>query len=86
MRLTKIYYSILQIRDSAFKPLVDYINERFGSVLRETSEAVKGVVEAIFNEETDPADVFAIERCEQAQIIQYPRGSPELLRLISEKS
>lgn len=86
MRLTKINYSIQRIPDYIFKLFVEYLDKRLGTVLRKTSRVVEDVVDAIFNEETDPADKFAIERCEQAQIIQYPRGSPELLQLISEQS
>lgn len=86
MRLTEINYSIQRIPDYIFKLFVEYLDKRLGIVLRKTSKAVEDVVDAIFNEETDPADGFAIERCEQAQIIQYPRSSPELLQVISEES
>lgn len=82
----RINHSILRIPDYIFKHFVDCLDERLGAVLRKTSKVVKDVVDAIFNEETEPADSFAIERCEQARIIQYPRGSPELLQLISEQS
>ncbi|OBT71262.1 hypothetical protein VF21_09928 [Pseudogymnoascus sp. 05NY08] len=71
--------AILRIPNYIFKHFVDCLDERLGTVLRETSKVVEDVVGAIFNEETEPVDGFAIERCEQAQIIQYPRGSPELL-------
>lgn len=47
------------------------------------SNAVSGVVEAIFNEEEDHPGVFTLERCEQTEIIRYPRGHPELIKLLS---
>jgi hypothetical protein len=47
------------------------------------SGAVGNIVQAIFNEEADHFVEFAIESHEQAQIVQYPRGSHELICLLS---
>jgi hypothetical protein len=45
------------------------------------SGAVGNIVQAIFNE-ADCFEEFAIETHEQAQIVQYPRGSHELISLL----
>jgi len=75
--------AILQIPLKKFEPFVDYLDSMFGNILCKTSKALSDIVEAIFNKEIDHPDEFANERCEQAQIIQYLRGSPKLLQLIS---
>lgn len=77
-------YSIIRIPMDIFKQFLDYLKESLGNVLHDMSKALDGVVEAIFNEEVDHLDSFAIERCKTAQIVQYQRSSPELLQLISE--
>lgn len=50
------------------------------------SKAVDNIVRAIFNEEVDSSEVFTIESCVQAQIIQYPRGSETLINLLSNSA
>ena len=86
-----MYYSILIcnrrriqcIPDNQFKLFITHLDRVHGNYLRAMSRAVASVVSAVFNEEEDHLESFAIEHYEQTQLIQYPRGSPELLRLVS---
>ncbi|KFY17555.1 hypothetical protein V492_00583 [Pseudogymnoascus sp. VKM F-4246] len=73
--------AILRIPDYIFKHFVDCLDERLGTVLRETSKAVEDVVGAIFNEETEPTDGFAIERFAVAVLssVTFADREPELL-------
>ena len=79
-------HRILRLPDGQFKIFTQYLDQQYGDVLRMTSEAVGNIVRAIFNEEVDSSEVFGIESCLQAQIIQYPRGCQALINLLSTNS
>lgn len=66
-----------------FKDFVLRLDQLQGDVLRATSKAVSEVVKAIFRGELDRPTSFGIERLGQTQMVEYPRGSPKLLGLIS---
>lgn len=66
-----------------FKDFVLHLNQMQGDVLRPISEAVSEVVSAIFRGQFDPSKSFRIEELDPTEIIRYPRGSKELVRLIS---
>jgi hypothetical protein len=77
------YSRFLSIPNSTFKGFVLRLDQLQGDVLRATSKAVSKVVKAIFQGELDRPTSFGIERPGQTQIVEYPRGSQKLLRLIS---
>ncbi|KFY37957.1 hypothetical protein V495_06828 [Pseudogymnoascus sp. VKM F-4514 (FW-929)] len=74
---------ILSIRDDMFTSLIQCLDQLKGKVLRDTSRAVCPVVTAVFEKKWGHSDIFAIERLEQSEILQYPSGSQKLLELIS---
>ncbi|KFY03036.1 hypothetical protein V490_00330 [Pseudogymnoascus sp. VKM F-3557] len=73
---------ILSIRDDIFTSFIQCLDQLKGKVLRDTSRAVCPVVTAVFEKKWSRSDIFAIERLEQSEILQYPSGSQKLLELI----
>lgn len=71
----------MRIPDNQFKRFLVHLDELFGDYLREISIAVAEVVEFVFNG-GDHFREFSIERCEQTQIVQHPRGSLNLLQMM----
>ncbi|KAH6667242.1 hypothetical protein B0J14DRAFT_185596 [Halenospora varia] len=74
---------ILSLPDCVFKEFIVRLDQLQGKILRETSSAVCEIVEGIFQGTLDPSKSFRLEQLGQAQITEHPKGSPELLNLIS---
>lgn len=69
-------------RDVVFHEFVRLLEKYQGDYLRQLSDAVAGIVHSIFSGPLPPSKTFTIEVVEQAQILEQPKGSSQLLRLI----
>jgi len=74
---------ILLLPDAAFKKLVSILDQFQGHLLRNFGNAIHDVVDGIFRGTLDHSNSFAIENLKRTQIIQQPKGSPQLLSLLS---
>ncbi|PQE33781.1 Ribonuclease III protein [Rutstroemia sp. NJR-2017a WRK4] len=72
----------LSILDKYLRNFVQHLDVSLGSLLRQMSTLVDDIVVKILERTIDHSKRFAIEDLEPDQIIEHPRGSPELLRLI----
>jgi hypothetical protein len=59
------------------------LNEAQGDTIRKISSAVEDVVSSIFDGTLPTLSKFPIENVEQSQILSLPKGSDELLDLLS---
>lgn len=66
-----------------FTSVVQCLERLKGKALRDTSHAICPIVTAVFEKRLSHSQIFAIERLEESQILQYPSGSQKLLELIS---
>ncbi len=54
-----------------------------GHILQRFSAAVSPLVEALVASPLQEPELFALQRVQVSDILRYPKGSPELLNLIS---
>jgi hypothetical protein len=80
-KLTRI--RILLPTDKTFQDCIELLNKTQGDTIRKFSLAVEGVVLSIFEGTLSGLSAFPIENVERAQILSQPKGSDELLKLLS---
>jgi hypothetical protein len=74
--------SLMSFNNKVFDAFVDDLDRLQGDHLREMCAGASEIVKALFREEL-PSQVYAIEMVEPSLILQYPRQSPEIHRLLS---
>jgi len=74
---------ILTPTDDVFVEFVSLLEQSQGLVLRQFSDAVLNVVDSIIRGTVLHSGTFPIENVEQRQILELPKGSSQLLRLLS---
>jgi hypothetical protein len=62
---------------------VALVNKAQGDMIRKFSLAVEDIVLSIFNGTLPSLSKFPIENVERGQILSQPKGSDELLKLLS---
>ena len=55
-------------------------------VLRKISNAATQIVEGVFSRTIDSSQAFVLENVEQEQIVEYSKGSPQFMKLLSRVS
>jgi hypothetical protein len=75
--------SILLPSDKTFQHCVELLDNEQGDTIRKFSSAIEGVVSSIFNGTLSGLSKFPIENVERVQILSQPKGSDELLKLLS---
>jgi hypothetical protein len=78
-----ILFRILSLSDSVFKSFVLHLKQAQGDYLCAASSAVANIVTALFQDTLDSLTTFPLEQVEPAKILKFPKGSQELLYLIS---
>jgi hypothetical protein len=67
-----------------FKWFVLRLDQLQGSLLREVSAAVSGIVKGIFEGTLDSSKRFGIELLDQEEVTKHPKGSPVILQSLSK--
>ncbi|KAH8693393.1 hypothetical protein GQ44DRAFT_551081, partial [Phaeosphaeriaceae sp. PMI808] len=74
---------LLRLPDPVFERLVKLLDRYQGDVLRQFTEVVGKILETIFSSALSNTEPFVIESVDKEKILCLPKGSTQLLELIS---
>lgn len=78
-----MHTSLFTTTNKVFKNLIVLTNECQGEVLRTLARAAQPLIEGILHQETGALTQVGIGNAPREHIMQYPKGAPELVRLLS---
>lgn len=70
------------LSEDTFRDFVRLLDQSQGYILHPFSKAASDIVDSIFRGTLDPSRTFIIEYVERTRILEQPKGSPELLKLL----
>ena len=59
------------------------LDQHDGHVLRKISNAATQVVEGVFKKGINSSEAFVLENVEREQIMEFSKGSPQFVKLLS---
>ncbi|KAH8728850.1 hypothetical protein GQ44DRAFT_608035, partial [Phaeosphaeriaceae sp. PMI808] len=74
---------LLRLPDLVFEHLVELLDHNQGDMLRQFVEVVGKIVATTYSSTLSSTEPFAIESIDKERILNFPKDSKQLLRLIS---
>lgn len=77
---------IIELHDATFVTFVEYLNKTQGDSLRRFSAAAYKIIDLLLSGQMKEHEPLPIEKVESNEILEYEKGSQELLRIISAET
>ena len=76
----------MTLPEDKLKKIMIVLDQYEGHVLRKISNAATQIVEGIFQKTIHASEAFVLENVEREQIMEYPKGSTQVVKLLSRVS